>query len=59
MELISRAFSLWCQINWLREIDKAQRKLERLQDEAKRQRYVVARLKAKYLELYPEGINDD
>ena len=53
MELLKKIFDLWSKTNWIRTIEKERRKLVRMQDAVKRQRYVVNELTLKFLELYP------
>ena len=53
MELLKRIFALWTETNWIKTLQKEERKLERLEDAAKRQKYVVLKLREAFLEKYP------
>ena len=53
MELLKRIFALWVETNWIKTIQKEERKLERLEDATKRQKYVVRKLTEAFLEKYP------
>ena len=53
MELLKRMLTLWVETRWIKTIKKEQRKLERMQDAANRQRYVVNGLTAEFLKRYP------
>lgn len=53
MELLKRIFALWAETNWIKTIQKEERKLERLEDAAKRQKYVVHKLREAFCEKYP------
>ena len=54
MNLFERTLSLWAQTNWIKTIQKEQRKLERLLDAVERKKYVVNSLKKEYLKRYPK-----
>lgn len=53
MELLKRIFALWVETNWIKTIEQERRKLERMQDAEKRQRYVVDALIREFLKRYP------
>ena len=53
MELLKRIFELWVKTIWIKTIQKEERKLERLEDAANRQKYVVRKLREAFLEECP------
>lgn len=53
IDLIREWFELWAKQNWLRHIDRASDKYNRLNRKAKVQAYVVHKLVERYNELYP------
>lgn len=57
-DLIKKIFDLWVETNWIKTITKEERKLERLQDAAKRQAFVVDRLRKEFLKIYPLEVRD-
>ena len=54
MNLLKKIFSLWVQTNWIKTLNKEQRKLERLEDKTRRQRFVLNELSNEYLKRYPK-----
>lgn len=56
MNLLKKIFELWVKTNWIKTIDKEQRKLERLEDETRRQRYVVKEMASEYLKRYHKEV---
>jgi len=58
MGLIKKIVELWAETNWIRTINKEQRKFERLQDATNRQRYVVEKLTTEFLKRYPPPKGD-
>lgn len=57
-DLLKKIFDLWVETNWIKTIQKEERKLERLQDAAKRQSHVVDRLRKEFLKTYPLEVSD-
>ena len=53
MGLFKRIIDLWYESNWIKTIQKEKRKLERLEDATKRQKFVVDRLTIEFLKRYP------
>ena len=57
IKLIRAWFDLWCRERWLKYIDKACDKYNKLEAKAKRQAYVVHALFDRYKELYPDDFD--
>lgn len=58
MNLLKKIFSLWVQTNWIKTINKEQRKLRRLEEKISRQRFVVNELYNEYLKRYPKRTHE-
>lgn len=54
-ELIKQNFKLWCQMRWIKMIDRESNKVLKLDGKTRRQRYVVQRLIERYNELFPDS----
>ena len=53
IKLIREFFELWAKQNWLKHIDRAVDKYNRLDRDAKVQAHVVHKLVERYNEIYP------
>lgn len=57
-DLLKKIYDLWVETNWIKMLQKEERKLERLQDATKRQEFVVDSLRKEFLKTYPLGVRD-
>lgn len=57
-DLLKKIYDLWVETNWIKMLQKEERKLERLQDATKRQAFVVDSLRKEFLKTYPLGVRD-
>ena len=55
-ELLKRSFEIWCKKRWLKTIDRACDKYEKIRKKANRQAYVVNALVRRYNEIYDESL---
>lgn len=58
IDLFRRIFDLWVQNNWIKEIRKVERSLERAKDDVKRHEYVLNHLRREFLKRYPLEVSD-
>ena len=59
LELIKKEFELWVKMRWLKEINKVNKKRDKLYEDYKRQCYVADELCKEYIKKYPNEIKKE